>query len=113
MKYLMLVGVEPVEDPIELPEDDIDRWVETHDASGTRVFGERLAPASQAKVVRARRSGNLVTDGPLAESHEHIAGFDILEAESIEEAVAVALDHPMAKEGVIEVRPFYDWDSEQ
>ncbi len=113
MKYLMLVGVEAVEDPIELPDDDIERWVETHDASGARFYGDRLAPASQAKVVRARRNGTFVTDGPLAEAHEHIAGFDILEAESIDEAVAIALDHPMAKEGVIEVRPFFDWDSEE
>lgn len=113
MKYLMLVGVEPIEDPIDLPEDDIERWVSTHDASGARFFGDRLAPASQSKVVRARRGGDLVTDGPLAESHEHIAGFDILEADSMEQAVAVALDHPMAKHGVIEVRPFFDWSTEE
>lgn len=113
MKYLMLVGVEPVDNPIALPDNDIERWVETHDASGARFYGDRLAPASQAKVVRARRDGNIVTDGPLAEAHEHIAGFDILEAASMDEAVAIALDHPMAKEGVIEVRPFYDWDSEE
>lgn len=113
MKYLMLVCEEAVADPIELPEDDIERWVSTHDASGARFFGDRLAPTSQAKVVRARRGGDLVTDGPLAEAHELIAGFDILEADSIEEAIAVALDHPMAKHGVIEVRPFFDWDSEE
>lgn len=113
MKYLMLVGVEEVADPIELPEDDIERWVETHDASGARFYGDRLAPASQAKVVRARKSGSLVTDGPLIEAHEHVAGFDILEAESIEQACEIALDHPMAKHGVIEVRPFFDWDSEE
>ena len=112
MKYLMLVAVEPVEDPIELPDDDIDRWVSTHDASGARFFGDRLAPASQSKVVRARRGGNVVTDGPLAEAHEHIAGFDIIEADSVEDAVAIALDHPMAKHGVIEVRPFFDWSTE-
>lgn len=113
MKYLMLVGVEEVADPIEVPEDDTERWVATHDASGARHYGERLAPASQAKVVRARKSGTIITDGPLIEAHEHIAGFDILEAESIEKACEIALDHPMAKLGVIEVRPFFDWDSEE
>ena len=112
MKYLMLVATETVEDPIELPDDDIERWVETHDASGGRFFGDRLAPASQAKVVRARRSGVMVTDGPLAEAHEQIAGFDILECDSLEEACAIAVDHPMAKHGVIEVRPFFDWSTE-
>jgi hypothetical protein len=113
MKYLMLVAVEPIDDPITPPEGDIERWVETHDSSGARFYGDRLAPASQSKVVRARRNGNLVTDGPLAEAHEHIAGFDILEAASMDEAVAIALDHPMAKEGVIEVRPFFDWDAQE
>ena len=112
MKYLLLIIEERVDDPIELPDDDIDRWVSTHDASGARFYGDRLAPASQSKVVRARKTGNMVTDGPLAEAHEHIAGLDIVDADSIEEAVAVALDHPMAKRGVVEVRPFFDWSTE-
>ena len=112
MKYLLLIIEERVDDPIELPDDDIDRWVSTHDASGARFYGDRLAPASQSKVVRARKTGNMVTDGPLAEAHEYIAGLDIVDADSIEEAVAVALDHPMAKRGVVEVRPFFDWSTE-
>ena len=111
MKYLLLILEERVDDPIELPEDDIDRWVSTHDASGARFFGDRLAPASQAKTVRIRKGGTLVTDGPFAEAHEAIAGLDILECDTIEEAVAIALDHPMARGGVIEVRPFYDWSN--
>ena len=61
--------------------------------------------------MRIRKGGTLVTDGPFAEAHEAIAGFDILECASIEEAVAIALEHPMAREGVIEVRPFYDWSN--
>ena len=112
MKYLMIVGVEPLVDAVEGGV-DIETWVETHDASGARFFGDRLAPASQAKTVRIRKSGNLVTDGPYAEAHEAIAGLDILECDSMEEAVAIALDHPMSRGGFIEVRPFYDWDSEE
>ena len=50
---------------------------------------------------------------PFAEAHEAIAGFDILECESMEEALAVAADHPMSRGGAIEVRPFYDWSSEE
>src|SRR3954449_378528 len=112
MKYLMLVLTEPIVDGVE-PAKEIEDWVEEHDASGARFFGDRLAPASQAKTVRIRKEGNLVTDGPFAEAHEAIAGLDILECDSIDEAVAIALDHPMSRGGFIEVRPFYDWDAEE
>lgn len=112
MKYLMLVGTEEITDHLEGP-DNIEEWVATNDASGARFFGDRLAPANQAKTVRIRKSGTLISDGPFAESHEAIAGFDILECDSIEEALRVAADHPMARDGVIEVRPFFDWSTEE
>ncbi|MGC4175473.1 YciI family protein [Demequina sp.] len=113
MKYLMTVLVEPVMEPADGEARDIEEWVADHDASGARFFGDRLAPASQAKTVRIRKGGTLITDGPFTEAHEAIAGLDILECENIDEAVAVALDHPMAREGTIEVRPFYDWESDE
>jgi hypothetical protein len=110
MKYLMTVLVEPIDEVVDGAK-DIEDWVSEHDADGTRFFGDRLAPASQAKTVRIRKGGTLVTDGPFAEAHEAIAGFDILECETLEDAVAIALDHPMSREGAIEVRPFYDWSN--
>lgn len=115
MKYLMTVGVEPITEPADGPDDtlEIEEWVESHDASGARFFGDRLAPAAQAKTVRIRKGGTLITDGPFAEAHEAIAGFDILECDTIDEAVQIALKHPMARDGVIEVRPFFDWDTEE
>lgn len=111
MKYLMTVLVEPIADPASDEGKDIELWVSEHDADGSRFFGDRLAPASQAKTVRIRKGGTLVTDGPFTEAHEAIAGFDILECETLDEAVAIALDHPMARDGAIEVRPFYDWSN--
>jgi hypothetical protein len=111
MKYLMTVLVEPISDPAEDEAKDIRDWVAEHDASGVRFFGDRLADASQAKTVRIRKGGTLVTDGPFAEAHEAIAGFDILECDTMDEAIAIALDHPMSRGGAIEVRPFYDWSN--
>ncbi|MFV0287586.1 MAG: YciI family protein [Demequina sp.] len=111
MKYLMLVLTEPVDDPAGGP-DDIDRWVSTHDASGARVFGDRLADAAEARTVRVRGAGLTVAPGPFHPSHGDIAGIDLLECASLDEAVAIAADHPMARLGAIEVRPFYDWDAE-
>jgi hypothetical protein len=112
MKYLMLVLTEPIAEPVE-PAVDIEDWVERHDASGARFFGDRLAPASQARTVRVRKEGVLVTDGPFAEAHEHIAGLDILDCDTVDEAVAIALEHPMAAEGVIQVWPFFDWSEDE
>jgi hypothetical protein len=76
------------------------------DGSGERLLGERL-PAETAKVVRRRGERLLVTDGPFAESKEQIAGFDVIEAESLERALEIASRHPMARGGLVEVRQFY------
>ncbi|WP_062519043.1 YciI family protein [Demequina silvatica] len=112
MRYLLLVCVEELVDPADPPPDDaIETWVATHDATGARVWGDRLADASESRVVRIRAGGATVEPGPLHPAHGAIAGLDILECASLEDAIAVALDHPMAREGVLEVRPFYDWDA--
>lgn len=108
MRFLMLVCIETVDDPAGGP-NDIDRWVSTHDASGARVWGDRLGEAAEARTVRVRGAGPRIETGPLHEAHYAIAGLDILECDSIDDAVVIALDHPMARDGVIEVRPFYDW----
>ena len=49
----------------------------------------------------------MVTDGPFAETKEAVGGFDVIEADSLEEAVAIAAGHPVAASGTIEVRPFW------
>ncbi len=57
---------------------------------------------------RRRRDGKLlVTDGPFAETREWIAGFDILECEDLDEAIAIAAEHPMSRFGRLELRPFW------
>lgn len=111
MKYLMLVMTEPVADPV--PEDmDIEAWVQAFDSSGERFFGDRLAPAVDAVTVRVRAAGETVGPGPAHSAHGAIAGLDILECDSLERAVEIAKAHPMAREGVIQVWPFYDWGDE-
>ncbi|WP_062524314.1 YciI family protein [Demequina rhizosphaerae] len=115
MRYLLLVCVEEIADPVEEPYDDaaeIERWVTAHDGSGARVWGDRLADAAESRVVRIRAGGATVEAGPLHPAHAAIAGLDILECGSLDEAVAIALDHPMARGGVLEVRPFFDWKAE-
>jgi hypothetical protein len=112
MKYLMFVATDP-DAPAEVDEtgvDEIDDWVERNDAAGTRVLGDRLRPAAEAAVVRRRDGRVIVTDGPFAETHEWIVGFDVLECASLDEAVDIASRHPMAASGRLELRAFWEGD---
>lgn len=114
MKFMMLVcaGMEPDADLDTLGEGDleVEDWVARHDASGARVTGERLRPPSAATTVRKRAGRILVTDGPFAESREWIAGFDVLECADLDEAIAIAAQHPQARGGGIELRPFWPFE---
>jgi hypothetical protein len=83
-------------------------WVAEMDNRGVRLQGERLRPAAQAASVRVRDGDLLVSDGPFAESKEQIAGFDLLECANMNEAIEVAARHPVARVGVVEVRPFWE-----
>jgi hypothetical protein len=110
MKFLMLVAGDPdaPADPDRTGTEPIEEWVEKNDAAGRRVIGDRLRPAETATVVRRRDGKVLVTDGPFSESHEWIAGFDVLECEDLDEAIAIAAAHPVSASGRLELRPFWE-----
>jgi hypothetical protein len=74
-------------------------------SSGAFVAGDPLQPSSSATSVRVRDGQQLVTDGPFAETKEQLGGYYIVEAESIDEAIAHAAKIPSARYGTIEVRP--------
>src|SRR5438270_9039215 len=73
--------------------------------SGAFVGGDPLQPTSTATTVRVRNGERLVTDGPFAEPKEQLGGYYIVEADSIDEAIAHAEKIPSARFGSIEVRP--------
>ncbi|MBD8078347.1 YciI family protein [Cellulosimicrobium arenosum] len=111
MRYLMLVLSTP-EDPELRPEDaegapPIEQWVARHYGSGAAVLGDRLRPPDDAVGVRVRGSRVLVTDGPFSETKEAIGGFDVIEADDLDTAIAIASEHPMAHAGAIELRPVW------
>lgn len=108
MKYMMFV-VSSLEPDIEPDQSDVDLWVDPLDASGKRIIGEVLAPVSDSTVVKVRGGKVLTARGPFAETTEVILGFDILEVESLDEAIDIASRHPMARNGQIELRPFMVW----
>jgi hypothetical protein len=86
----------------------IEEWLD--EVEGKRLTGDRLRPIDDATTVRVSRGEVLVSDGPFTESKEWIAGFDILECENLDEAIAIASRHPQANGGKLELRPFWTPD---
>jgi hypothetical protein len=81
--------------------------------SGELIVSEGLADPSLAKQVSVRDGRTLTSDGPFAESKEHLAGFYLIECDSIERAVEHAARVPDAAWGQVEVRPVFErraWD---
>ncbi|HXM59112.1 MAG TPA: YciI family protein [Candidatus Dormibacteraeota bacterium] len=104
MKYLLLICGD--ENDWTLPETlPVEDWLEA--AREMRLDGHRLRPTREAVTVRVRDGQLMVTDGPFAETKEQMGGYDVIECDSLDEAVALAARHPVAGVGSIEVRPFW------
>jgi hypothetical protein len=74
-------------------------------ASGHCLSSEALEPVATATTVRVRNGKVSVTDGPFAETKEFLAGFYLIEARDLNEAIQIAAKIPPASVGSIEVRP--------
>ncbi|MEU1480297.1 YciI family protein [Streptomyces sp. NPDC005760] len=106
MKYMLLVCGDDTNDASGTA--PVEPWVEELGDRRVRLHGHRLALPADAVTVRVRGGEVLRTDGPFAETKEYVAGFDILECDSLEEAVEAAAKHPVATIGAMEVRPFWE-----
>jgi len=73
---------------------------------GRLVEGAELAPPLAATTVRRRGDELLVTDGPHAESKEHLGGYYVISCDNLDEALEVARAVPLLDGGSVEVRPF-------
>jgi hypothetical protein len=107
MRYIMFVAVDQDPDQSPAPLPSVDEWFDVINTNNQWIAGDRLRPVEEAKLVRVRNGEVLVTDAAFTESKEWIGGFDILECASMEEAIAIAAKHPMARGGRIEVREFW------
>jgi hypothetical protein len=113
VRYMMLVCTDPAVDPAEFDRvEPVDPWVAETDGKGIRLYGSELEPPGSARTVRVRDSRAIVTDGPFAETKEQIAGFDVLECDDLDEAIEIARRHPMARLGVLELRPFWPFGAD-
>ena len=114
MRYLLLVcwdaekmNAQTEPDPGESREEESFPWLDDLHARAIWVTGDQLSPPRRARSVRVRDGKTIVTDGPFAETKEAVGGFDILECGTLDEAVEIAAEHPLAQTGTIEVRPLW------
>ena len=80
-------------------------------AAGCLLESQQLEAPATARTVRARRDAVTILDGPFAETKEVLAGFNLIEADSLQQAVAIAESFPWIAYGSIEVRPVRDFDA--
>ncbi|MFB9067072.1 YciI family protein [Pseudofulvimonas gallinarii] len=111
MKYLLLIYNDP--DRLgAMRKEEFDRelahcYERAHElmAEGRLLSSERLQLPDTATTVRIRDGAMSVTDGPFAETKEYLAGFNVIEARDLNEAIRLAAGFPWAKTGSVEVRP--------
>ncbi len=74
-------------------------------SDGQYLAAAPLHPTATAISVRMRGNKRLVTDGPFAETREQLGGYFLIDAKDQDEAIGIAARIPMARRGVVEVRP--------
>jgi hypothetical protein len=108
MKFMLLHAVD--ESRLEnLPpqvEGELAAWAEEMVGRGIELDGARLHRTADATTVRLVEGKVEVTDGPFAETKEQVAGYDVLDCDDLDTAIAVAAAHPTLHVGAIEVRAF-------
>ena len=111
MKYLCLIHLDE-EQLAAMPAAELNALNAAHldfndglRKTGNFIVAEALEPAATAATLRVRQGQTTVTDGPFAETKEMVAGFYLIEARDLDEAVELAARIPSATFGTIEVRP--------
>ncbi|HEY5184359.1 MAG TPA: YciI family protein [Actinomycetes bacterium] len=115
MKYMLLIYTNP-ENWATLSQDETQQVMKEYltfadelRAAGELVGGDPLQGPETATTVRIPASGRTVTDGPFAETKEHLAGYFLVECEGLDRALALAARIPDARYGgAVEVRPIAD-----
>jgi hypothetical protein len=104
MKYLCLVyGEEKLMEAMD--DNECIAYNDSIRLSGHQVAAEALQPVHTATTVRIRNGKVSITDGPFAETKEQLAGFYLIDASDLNEAIQLASRIPPARIGSIEVRP--------
>jgi hypothetical protein len=114
MRYICLVHAAPeaFAGLSEAEQHQLDRDSLAYDqeleANGNYVTSDALQPPENAVIIRVRNGEMSSTDGPFIETKEQLAGFILIEARDLNDAIRLAAGIPMAKVGAIEVRAMYE-----
>ena len=117
MRYMLLIAVDDASGHQLPPDEEAALMVEygafnaALDEAGAMQGGARLLPTSSATTVRVRDGETLVTDGPFAETKEHLGGFYLIEAADLDAATGWAAKIPGARFGSVEIRPIWEPDA--
>lgn len=119
MKYMLLIYNDPkLLDA--LPDDEFDSMMRsclTHadelQREGVLLESRMLEDVDTARTVRRRQGRTTATDGPFSEAKEVLGGFNIIEADSMDEALRIAAEFPWTKTGSVEVRPVREIEEER
>jgi hypothetical protein len=114
MRYVLLIYAKESEWETKSPAERA-RVMEAHGildrdlaAAGKYQIADALQPTRTATTVRVRDGKTLVTDGPFAETKEQLAGFYLVDARDLDDAIAIAARIPPAGWGAVEVRPVWE-----
>jgi hypothetical protein len=111
MKYLVLMYAEPdawsPEEHREALAESVDLCHELHERN-QYVSAAPLHPIATATSVRVRDGKRIVTDGPFAETKEHLGGYFLIDVASLDEAIEIASRIPGARRGTAEIRPIVE-----
>ena len=111
MKYLCLVYMAE-RTLADIPDSECMAYGDSLRKSGRYVAAEALQRVETATTVRVRNGKVSLTDGPFAETKEQLAGFYLIDAKDLDEAVQIAAKIPPARVGSIEVRPVRELSAE-
>lgn len=98
----------PTDEEMQQAYQDVDALNDELQQAGVWVFAGGLHPADTATVVQRKDGEILTTDGPFAETKEHIGGFWVIEADDLDAALKWAEKATVACQAPVEVRPFQD-----
>ena len=104
MNYLCLVYLDEKRLD-ELPDEECVTFDTSIRKSGHCLASEALESVQTATTVRVRSGKTAVTDGPFAETKEQLAGFYMIQAADLNEAIQIASKIPPARVGSVEIRP--------
>jgi hypothetical protein len=86
----------------------VQAWVSEMEQRGVRLQGEVLAAIDVTTNVRVREGGVELDNGPRVVMPAPASGFNLIECADLDEAIEVSAKHPIARYGVIELRPIVD-----